>query len=95
MAVYVDSLLWRGWKLYGRPVQSCHMVADTVDELLAFAERLRLKPEWLQGEGIGCIPHFDLVASKRIRAVRAGAKEFTSWRECAEVFARIRRRSEG
>ena len=69
MPVYVDGLLKYGWRIRGRHVQSCHMIADTLDELLAMGDRIRLSVEWLQHKG----PHFDLTASKRKAAIEAGA----------------------
>lgn len=73
--VYVDELCeWGGsatfrWKI------SCHMWADSVEELVAFAKRIGLKAEWLQTPNRR--PHFDLNASRRAAAVKAGAVEAT------------------
>ena len=69
MAVYVDSLIDYGWK-YGK---SCHLIADTPDELMFFAmDDLGLKGNWFQPKSF---PHFDLTASKRALAVKRGAVE--------------------
>ena len=66
MAVYVDSeyIEWRGktW---------CHLVADSVAELHAFAKRLGLKRQWFQGGS--SYPHYDVTASMQQRALRMGA----------------------
>lgn len=74
MSVYVDPLVNYGapsgfWS--GRP--SCHLFADTLDELHAFAARLALKPRWFQDRPN--FPHYDLTAGRRARAVRSGAIE--------------------
>jgi hypothetical protein len=68
MAVYVDSLVDYGWKR-GR---SCHMIADRVSELKAFAVGMGLRLEWYQPESS---PHFDLTAEARVYAVEYGAIE--------------------
>lgn len=48
-------------------------------ELLAFAKRLGLRPEWIQYPGTRR-QHFDLVQAKRARAVTLGAIEVPgSW----------------
>lgn len=66
MAVYVDSeeIQWRGrsW---------CHLVADSLDELHAFAARLGLQRRWFQERSF--YPHYDVTVSVRDRAIRIGA----------------------
>ena len=69
MGVYVDALRDWGWRL-GR---SCHLIADTNEELHEFAAKLGLKRAWFQKSTSG--PHYDLTASKRALAVRLGAVE--------------------
>jgi hypothetical protein len=71
MAVYVDPLFacvpnanWR-WK------QSCHMWADTEVELHEFAAKVGLRRAWYQGDKT--LPHYDLTASRRVKAVALGA----------------------
>lgn len=66
MSVYVDPLCDFGWRLG----PSCHLWADSLDELQAFARQLRLKPEWLQSNHL---LHYDLTVNKRREAVRLGA----------------------
>jgi hypothetical protein len=68
MSVYVDSLFNYGWK-YGT---SCHLIADTVRELKAFAVEIGMRPEWYQPKSS---PHFDLTADGRALAVERGAIE--------------------
>lgn len=82
--VYVDPLIScipnAKWK-WGK---SCHMFADSIDELHAFAESMGLKRQWFQD---GRFPHYDLTEPKRIQAVGFGAKELDRreavmmWRE--------------
>lgn len=68
MAVYVDRLSDYGWR-HGR---SCHLIADSVDELIAFAAEIGLRPEWFQPKSS---PHFDLTVDARAAAVGNGAIE--------------------
>lgn len=66
--VYVDQLAY-----YGPKDWWCHMVADSHDELMAMARKLRLQPEWIQHPGKPT-EHFDLRPSKRAQALTFGAK---------------------
>lgn len=68
MAVYVDNLRDYGW----RHGPSCHLIADSVDELIEFAESMGLRREWFQPKSS---PHFDLTAQSRATAVEHGAIE--------------------
>ena len=78
--VYVDPLCNHGWRLG----PSCHMYADTLEELHAFAARIGLKRQWFQDKRL---PHYDLTARRRAAAVKLGAIEHsrfeavTLWRE--------------
>lgn len=72
MSAYVDELHDYGWKLGS----SCHLYADSVEELHQFAQGIMMKRSWFQISKSG-IPHYDLVASRRKMAVRQGAIEFT------------------
>jgi hypothetical protein len=69
MAVYIDKLRDWGWKLG----PSCHLIADSNEELHAFAAKLGLRREWFQPKASG--PHYDLTAKRRALAVAAGAVE--------------------
>ena len=71
MAVYVDKLLPCLKNLRWPYNQSCHLVADSLTELHAFAKRSALKRAWFQNHPR--LPHYDLTASKRQRAIRLGA----------------------
>jgi hypothetical protein len=68
MAVYVDRLTDYGWR-HGR---SCHLIADSIDELIEFAVSIGLRPEWYQPKSS---PHFDLTVDGRAAAVANGAIE--------------------
>lgn len=81
MPVYVDPLFicvrnpkWR-WGM------SCHLFADTVEELHEFARRLKMNRAWLQVSRRGLI-HYDLPPKRREKAVELGAIEL-SRREAA------------
>ena len=50
---------------------SCHMTADTLEELHAMAAKIGLRRDWFQAKSSA--PHYDLTASKRARALEAGA----------------------
>lgn len=84
MAVYVDILRNWGWK-YG---PSCHMIADSVEELKAFAINIGLKESWLQEKktGIHKDSHFDLTAKMRTKAVSAGAIELDDRHYVAKLW---------
>jgi hypothetical protein len=79
MTVYVDKPQHR----FGRMIM-CHMLADTVAELHAMADRIGLKREWFQPYSR---PHYDLSKTKRAEAVAAGAREVDRY-ELVEVMKR-------
>jgi hypothetical protein len=94
MAVYVDSLIatqpyrqsankrWN-WS------QSCHLMADTEEELHVFAKRLGLKRAWFQNHHPNPLFwHYDLTAKKRMQAFRLGAKELTPHQFTERLFPR-------
>jgi hypothetical protein len=66
MMVYADreQIPWRG-KLW------CHLVADSLDELHAFAAAIGLKRSWFQDRA--SYPHYDITMSVRERAIKRGA----------------------
>lgn len=75
MAVYVDRLrpciksgAWK-WD------KSCHLLADSLEELHAFARKIGMKRAWFQNDGGH--PHYDLNQSRRAVAVNKGAIEIT------------------
>ncbi len=76
MTVYIDTL--KKYPLEGKSSQvqrvfangSCHMWADTLQELLMMADLIGLQRSWLQHpKGF---PHFDLNESRRSTAIRYG-----------------------
>ena len=88
MSVYVDWLCNHGWRMRGKLIQSCHLVADTPEELHAFAQSIGLKRKWAQGEDDPRRAlHYDLTPGKRAQAVRAGVEELTKV-NLREVFER-------
>lgn len=68
--IYVDQFPdnngWGMWRSGG------HMMGTSLDELHQMADRLGLKRVWFQDK---FIPHYDLVASKRKKAIELGAVE--------------------
>jgi hypothetical protein len=71
VAVYVDALRDYGW----RHGPSCHLIGDSVEELIEFAESMGMRREWFQAKST---PHFDLTADGRAAAVSMGAIELTN-----------------
>jgi hypothetical protein len=86
MGVYVDKLRDWGWRLG----PSSHLIADTLDELHAFAARLGLRRAWFQNARSA--PHYDLTAKRREVAVRLGAVELED-RSFIEIMRRNRQRA--
>lgn len=65
MPVYVDNMRapYRGMKM-------CHMVADSMAELLDMADKIGMHRKWFQPLSH---PHFDVSLTKRASAVAHGA----------------------
>lgn len=84
MSAYVDKLrsvsVSRSW----RWPQAAHLLADSVDELHAFAKKIGLRRQWFQD---GSSPHYDLNPARHAAALAAGAKLV----EREELVAIIRR----
>ena len=78
MAVYVDNLRDYGW----RHGPSCHLIADTTDELMEFAVGMGLQPAWFQAKST---PHFDLTVDGRRLAVEHGAIELDQRQLVAKI----------
>jgi uncharacterized protein DUF4031 len=85
MAVYVDRIRDYGW----RRGPSCHMIADSIEELITFAESIGLRAEWFQPKSS---PHFDLTVEFRHLAVRHGAVEIDQ-RQLVRKLREIREKS--
>lgn len=73
MSVYVDEMSPCVKSAKWPYSQSCHLAADSVEELHYFAGRMRLKPAWFQDKPE--LPHYDLTIGKRMLAVKLGAIE--------------------
>lgn len=82
MTVYVDDMR----APYGRLIM-CHMIADTLAELHAMADRIGIARKWFQNVASG--PHYDIALSKRALAVQYGARQITL-RQCACMMKRWR-----
>ena len=78
MAVYVDNLRDYGW----RHGPSCHLIADSVEELMEFAVGMGMMPEWFQAKST---PHFDLTVEGRELAVKHGAIELDQRQLVAKI----------
>lgn len=86
MTVFVDDMRLRR-HLTRRPARWSHLFADTTEELLEFAGRLGLRPEWLQHAGTHR-EHFDVTDTVRRRALAAGAVAIRYPRGTAELLER-------
>jgi hypothetical protein len=90
MTVYVDDMYLYPMGQLGRMKMS-HMVADTTEELVAMANLIGVKPNWIQRAGTAR-EHFDIALSRREVALANGAVPITL-RQCSAMCAR--RRIEG
>lgn len=82
MTVYVDDAvsLWRDQRW-------AHLMADTLEELHAFAQRLGLPRHAFQDRSSGA--HYDIPAALRERAIALGATAISRHRDRALVRAVI------
>lgn len=88
MTVYVDDMR----APYGRMVM-CHLLAESDEELHAFADRLGVSRRWWQSPTKTSGSHYDICLSKRALAVTMfGAVEITQ-RQAAAM--NLRRRATG
>lgn len=73
MAVYLDPMVDQGRRIGRAGPDWCHMIADTLAELHAMADRIGLLRSWFQQ---GSAPHYDVGSwPKRALAIAAGAVE--------------------
>ncbi len=97
--IYVDELttyhvdrIKQPARQYGR--RWCHL-SDTendVARLDAFAKSIGIPKRWYQTSIGGTFPHYDLTPRYRLRAVAAGAVEFTDRRAAALSVEQVRTR---
>jgi hypothetical protein len=64
------------------------LIADSVEELIAFAEKIGLRREWFQSKSS---PHFDLTAAAREAAINNGAIPLSN-REFVAKIRELRKR---
>lgn len=90
MSVYVDRLIrverTRRWPFWS----SCHLFADSLDELHVFAKSLGLQRQWFQHDDR--LPHYDLHPRRRAAAIRMGAIEVDRHHVAAVMRANLRAR---
>lgn len=86
MAVYVDHLRPALQSRFWKYPTSAHLIADTVEELHAFAMLLHLRREWFQPKSF---PHYDLQDTKHAQALMLGAV-LLDRKEFIEVVRRVR-----
>ena len=67
VALYVDDAIWR-WQ----GLQWAHLLADDIDELHRFAAALGINRLSYQGPPRTSVPHYDLTAYERRRAIARG-----------------------
>jgi hypothetical protein len=84
VSVYVDNA-----RIRYRGMLMCHLLADTLDELHAMADRVGLRREWFQGDAGA--PHYDICLTKRQAAIKAGAVE-VGRKELVALMRRLRER---
>ncbi|MEG3791494.1 DUF4031 domain-containing protein [Lysobacter sp. CCNWLW3] len=82
MSVYVDDAVWP-W----RGERWAHLMADTLDELHAFAQRLGIPRRAFQNKASGA--HYDVNAALRERAIALGATAISRHRDRELVRAVI------
>jgi hypothetical protein len=73
---YVDRIKINAYLKYGEEYfyKSCHLTADSFEELLLMAKKIGLRYEWIQESRNGTL-HFDLTINKRKLALKYGAME--------------------
>lgn len=92
MPVYVDDLMWHGWRMRGKNIKSCHMFTDgPLEELHLVARILGLKRCWFQSSPPASLDHYDLTSTKREAAVSIGVIAVDR-RNAVVIWRRIRAR---
>ena len=95
MSVYVDFMMGclrnKNWKHN----ESCHLFADSEDELHELAQKIGLRRSWSQNrQKKTSFPHYDLTRSMREKAIKAGAIELTDRRSIVAKWKEIRKARE-
>lgn len=90
MTAYVDDMFMQAAVRSGRTTHRsrwCHLTADTVSELNAFAVRLGLRTSYFQSDtnSVRGGWHYDVTEPKRRQAVALGAVEVTT-RQMLEIM---------
>jgi hypothetical protein len=91
LAVYVDEIIvhHNAWGPFRNG--SCHMTADTIDELHEMAAKVGMKREWFQTKrGMW---HYDLTPSRRAKAVKLDAVEMSARELCMMMWERRKKAS--
>lgn len=70
--IYVDEATWSRATSAAPRVKYCHMVADTLEELHAFAKNIGVGRHWFHRSSR--LPHYDLSEVNRELAILNGAK---------------------
>ncbi len=80
--IYIDDFFypWHNMKM-------CHLIGTDEKELIEFGRKIGLKKEWLQRK---TLLHFDICLSKRILAIKNGAKKI-GFREVADLILKKRK----
>ncbi len=58
--------------------ERARLYADAEHELRDFADELGLRPVWFRKDGPDALPHYDVTAGMRKRAIMMGAKDVGS-----------------
>ena len=87
MAVYVDDMR-KPVRLNRFTANWSHLYADTPEELKAMAEKLGLKPQWLQYGGTWK-EHYDVTDTVRNQALKLGVLSVT-YRQTGIHFAALK-----
>lgn len=88
MTVYVDDMRRRA-RVGQITANWSHLMADTSEELRAFAQALGLNPEWIQHAGTHR-EHFDLTDTVRAKALAIGAQPMSYPRETGQYMTERR-----
>ncbi|MEL6341550.1 MAG: DUF4031 domain-containing protein [Myxococcota bacterium] len=83
MSAWMEPPRHQGAQLYGRPAKSCHLMADSTEELLQLAQALGLKASWIQHCGTPK-EHFDLISSTKIAQAQRLGVQVVSRRELVQ-----------